>query len=347
MRRSYLSFNGACKVIIAILALYSFGWYVIGQYLKSNAINIIDSYINVEKISHEGIDLGGFPFQFSLSVNKLNLVVNNEGKRTNIFTKQVWLDSDLLIKNLKLDLRRKIYIRSDDNKSSYVIKVHQDSNVDFGLTKSMLSKLLFNLNTKLSMRYLCYFDSGYDVMDKNTGRIIAISRYNKVTIKKGYDKEKRESVYSIKADLHSEVGEEDRFREIGDNHLKLRVSYRETKMLSKDNANSFILDIKKMDLISGDYHIRTAGMLSSNLVTNKSSGRIDTTIKNLGSFLKTCGFLMNENKVIHLEKIITKMSSKPKKDGNIKDIFFSISGSERGIKYGNVGGFHRLLSLMQ
>jgi len=50
---------------------------------------------------------------------------------------------------------------------------------------------------------------------------------------------------------------------------------------------------------------------------------------------------------LNLEKIITKMSSKSKKGGNIEDVFFSISGNEKGIKFGNIGGFHRLFSLMQ
>jgi hypothetical protein len=319
---------------------------MVGQYLKSNAANIANTYLNIEQVSHEGIDLEGFPFHFALSVNRLGFVINNEGERTTIFTKKVWIKSDLLIKNFKLDLRRKLYVSSEDNKYSYVIKAQQDSNVDFGLTKSMLRRVLFNPDLKIFMSYLCYFDSGYDIMDKNTEKIIAISRYNKITIKKDYNKKKRESVYDIKADLHSAVGGEERFKELGNNHFKLRMSYKATKMLN-NNLKSFILDIKKMDLISDDYHIKTTGKLSSNLVTRNASGQIDTRIKSLRNFLKTCEVFVKKKKVINLEKIITKMSSEPKKDGNVKDVFFSISGNEKGVKYGNIGGFHRLLSLMQ
>jgi len=346
MRRPDLFFNRACKVILVMLALYSFCWYMVGQYLKSNAANIANTYLNIEQVSHEGIDLEGFPFHFALSVNRLGFVINNEGERTTIFTKKVWIKSDLLIKNFKLDLRRKLYVSSEDNKYSYVIKAQQDSNVDFGLTKSMLRRVLFNPDLKIFMSYLCYFDSGYDIMDKNTEKIIAISRYNKITIKKDYNKKKRESVYDIKADLHSAVGGEERFKELGNNHFKLRMSYKATKMLN-NNLKSFILDIKKMDLISDDYHIKTTGKLSSNLVTRNASGQIDTRIKSLRNFLKTCEVFVKKKKVINLEKIITKMSSEPKKDGNVKDVFFSISGNEKGVKYGNIGGFHRLLSLMQ
>ncbi len=319
---------------------------MVGQYLKSNAANIVNTHINIEKVTHEGIDLEGFPFHFALSVNRLGLSINNEGERTNLFTKKVWIKSDLLVKNFKLDLRRKLYISSDDNKFSYVVKTQQDSNVDFGLTKSMLSKALFNPDLKIFMSYLCYFDSGYDIMDRNTEKIMAISRYNKITIRKDYNKDKRESLYNIKADLHSEVGGEERLREVGDNHFKLRMSYKATQMINS-NLKSFVLNIKKMDLTSNDYHIKTTGKLSSDLVTRKASGRIDTNVKSLRNFLKACGVFMEKKKVINLEKIITKMSSKSKKGGNIEDVFFSISGNEKGIKFGNIGGFHRLFSLMQ
>lgn len=342
----YLSFGKLYRVFFVLVALYSFSWYVVGQYLKNNAVNVVQKSFNIKSVSYGGIRLEGFPFFFSLNISDLRIALDNEESEISFFTKGAWFSSDLLVRNFEFDLRRKVYITSDNNKINYAVKINQDSNIDFGLTKSMLRKMLFQPNLKMFMEDISYFDSGFDVMDRNTGQIIAVSRYNQLFIKKNYNKAEREALYTIRGEVHSEFGVES-LNEFAESHLNLDVVYKVTKMPSDNNIMSFFLGINKMKLNSGEYSVEMKGDLSNNFVTNNASGEIKTSISGLEGFLKTCKVFIGKDKLGNLKKIITKMSSKPKKSDNIADIGFSVSGNEKGITYGRIGGFHRLIAMMQ
>lgn len=347
MSRHYLSLKETYKILAVIAVIYTFCWYVVGQYVKNNITETLKHQIGVEDVSCEKIDLYGFPFRFSLDVERLKVLTRYDGKSVTLFTKEASFSSDVILKNFEFDFNRKIYVHSDDNKVNYVLKIHQDANIDFGVTRSILRKIVFQPNLKVFMRNFSYFDSGYDIMDRNTGRIIAASRYNKVFINKDYNKIRRESKYTVKADIHSELGEEDKFEEYGDNRLNMDIVYSFVDPpKGSDSKGEFALNIKKINLISDDYFVRSKGSIEQNLDTRNASGKMETTIEGLDRFLEVCNIFMSKTKVKRLEKILINMSSRPKKSSNIKNLFFTVSGNSHGIRYGNIGALHRLIAMM-
>ena len=68
-------------------------------------------------------------------------------------------------------------------------------------------------------------------------------------------------------------------------------------------------------------------------------------INNFDALLKSCSTLLYQDQVKLLKTILLKLSDKPERS-KVKDISFSISGAEGGIKYGKVMGFGNILSLM-
>jgi hypothetical protein len=99
-------------------------------------------------------------------------------------------------------------------------------------------------------------------------------------------------------------------------------------------------------LVADDYSVKIDGELGHDLITKNSLGNIDVAIQNFDGLIKACGNLLYKSQVSILRSILLKIAQDSDKKTNLQNVSFSISGHERGIKYGKIGGFRNIILFM-
>lgn len=344
MSSLYCVFKKVSKVFVLVLTLYSFFWYGVGQYVKTKICSTLSESLS-SSFLYDNIDLSGYPFSFQYKINNPKICFTNSlGVETILTTDNINLDSDVLVKNINFELKNDIALKSSDNKKNHIIKIHRDSNIKVVMAHSLLKQLILSSELDKSPQEISYKDYGYDVFDDNLGKIGFVSRKNVINVIINNDKKKFEKSYDIKADLHNEVGFPG---ELGSGEHKLDADFNVTiaKNPQEESMNGFHIKFNQFDLNSNNYQMNIKGELGHDLVTRNYLGNVDVNIDNFEGFIKACSNVLYQNQAKMIKGILVAMSGQNSK-ANIKNLSFSVSGDENGIKYGNVGGFRNIIMFM-
>jgi len=321
------------KLLLLLLLVYSFSWYFLGLYVKIKVRPILSEAMHINDLHYESIDLSGYPLSFKYLVKSPKFYLVDDGVETLISLEKIGIETDVLLKKIDVSFRDEIFMRSDDNKRHYLIKLHDVSNLELLLSKSILVSNFFGDNTDISVKRFSYKDDGYEVTDKNLDKVISVSKANEFTINIQSDKG-GDQKYDVIANLNSVV-------DMIDHNLKGDVEY----LVRKHGDEGFELKVNRLEINSNNHHLKIIGNLNYYLSTKNSTGTIDINIKNFESLMKTCSAFLYADQVKLLKNIILRISGNSGKH-KIKDMSFSISGTENGIKYGNVVGFDNILALV-
>jgi len=316
-----------------------------GQHVKSKIGSIFSESLNLSAFSYDNIDFSGYPFSFQYKINNPKIHFTNSSKiETILTTDNINIDVDVLVKNIDFYIENDIAVKSSDNKKNHIIKVHHGSSAKVVVEDSLLKQFLLGSELDTSPKEISYLDYGYDVFDDNLGKIVFVSRKNTVNIIIQNNKKKAEKFYGIKANLHNEVGSAGEFGS-GEHKLDADFEFTVAKNLEERSISGFYIKFNKCDLNSNNYQMNIKGVLGHDLVTRTSLGNVDININNFEGFIKACSHALYKNQVKMMKAILVAMSDQ-KKDASIKNISFSVSGNESGIKYGNVGGFTNIIMFM-
>lgn len=345
MRRISLLVKKYYKGAVFALFVYSIFWYGIGQYVKTKVEIVLAEHLNLSSLSYKSIDLSGYPFSLEYQFSDVKLAFKDRNNvETTVFVEQLKTDVDLFLKNIDFYVDHNVILKSSDNKKNHIVKVHQGIDVGIVMYKSFLRQFLFSSKMDTSIQKITYSDFGYDIFDKNIGKVSFVSRGNKFSILKSRGKNS-EGSYRIKGVLHTEVGYDSSYK-YGNHNLEADIEYRFAKNMDDDSLRRFYIKFHKFDLAADDYAVKVDGELGHDLITKNSLGDIGVNIQNFDGLIKACGNLLYKSQVSILRSILLKMAHDSDKKTDSPNITFSIVGHERGIKYGKIGGFRNIILFM-
>lgn len=340
----YYTFKKVSKVFVFVLTLYSFFWYGIGQYVKTKLGPIFSESLNLSSFSYDNIDLSGYPFSFQYKINNLKIHFTDSNEiETILTTDKINIGVDILVKNINLHLADDVTVKSTDNKKNHIIKIHHSSSTKVVMEHSLLKRFLLRSELDTTPKEISYFDYGYDVFDDNLGKIGFVSKRNVINVSIKDNKKKAEKCYSVKADLHNQVGSAGEI-EAEDHKLDADFEFRVAKKPG-EAMSGFYIKFNQFDLNSNNYQMNIKGDLGHDLFTKTSLGNIDININHFDGFIKACSNFLYQNQVQVMKSMLVAMSDQGSK-ANIKNISFSVRGNESGLKYGNIGGLGNIIRFM-
>ncbi|MCH9753407.1 MAG: hypothetical protein K0T99_00725 [Alphaproteobacteria bacterium] len=300
----------------------------------------------LSSLSYKTIDLSGYPFFFNYEFGDVKLKFKNKEKiETTFAVANLKANVDLIVKSIEFNLDDDVSITSNNNKRNHLLKTHQGLNIGVVMNKSFLLQSIFSSDFDTSIQKVTYRDSGYDIFDKNIGEVTFFSRKNKFSILKSRGRN-AENSYRIKGYLHSEIGSNSSMKTFGEHKLETDIEYRSSDNEEDNSMRRFYVKFHNFDLTSDNFVVKIEGELGHDLITRNSLGNIDVNIKNFDGLMSACGNLLYKSQVSILKSIIMKMGNESDSKESLQNISFSISGHERGIKYGKIGGFRNIILLM-
>lgn len=308
------------KSFLVVLSLYSFLWYITGQYVKINLKNILNSYFNYRaEVTADSISFSGYPFNFIYTAKNLEIsypltMDNGVDLKFNTIT----FTSNVLIDSIKIDLDDPMDFSTRNNKFNYSIKWDEGARINFKFTKPLLLDVLSHASPSFSFNYFAYFDSGYNIFDKSLDKIVFISASNKVRME--IIDEEDSTQYTLQAAMDGEGGVDSHKDAQGEHNLVADLLYNVYK--TPENKN-FELQVNKFSVNTEKYEFSAVGSLSTSAETTDAS-KLDIDVKNRTNFLNTIESILSPQLALALKQVIPE--SPNKKDKLAADnVSFSIS----------------------
>lgn len=309
------------KSFLVILSLYSFLWYITGQYVKINLKNILKEYCNNQAdVSADSISFSGYPFKFIYKVKNLKIsfssAINNVA---DLRLDAVTFTSNFLMDSIKIDLDDPMAFSTHNNRFNYSVKWDEGARMNFKFTNSLLLDVLSRVSPSSKFNYFAYFDSGYNIFDKNLDKIVFISTSNKIRME--INDQEGSTKYSFNVAMDGEGGVDSHKDVQGEHTLMVDLFYNVPN--TRENKE-FELQINKFALYTEKYEVSAFGSVASSEKASNIS-KLDIDIKNRTNFLSTVGNVLSPELVSALTQIVPEVHSNKKDKAD--NVSFTISPS--------------------
>lgn len=308
------------KSFLVVLSLYSFLWYITGQYVKINLKSILNSCFNYRaEVTADSISFSGYPFNFIYTAKNLEIsypLTMDNGVDLKFHT--ITFTSNVLIDSIKIDLDDPMDFSTRNNKFNYSIKWDEGARINFKFTKPLLLDVLSHASPSFSFNYFAYFDSGYNIFDKSLDKIVFISASNKVRME--IMDEEDSTQYTLQAAMDGEGGVDSHKDAQGEHSLVADLLYNVCK--TSENKN-FELQVNKFSVNTEKYEFSAVGSLGTSEEINAS--KLDIEIKNRTNLLNTIESILSPQLALALKQVIPELPLTKKDKLAADNVSFSIS----------------------
>ncbi len=320
-------FRKFSKIFLLLFSCYSIFWYCWGIYIKTNLGEIISTSLHKSYIvKYDSVELSGYPFAYHYKVKNLNLSPNNIFNFYHKFLfREIDLFADLTFKDLQVDMNRNLHINLN-NKNYYCVKWDEGLAIRAKLERSYLEQIFTKQDNRL--HYFTYFDSGYNILDKNLNQIIFISRNNWIKFIK--NNASRQNEYEVSMNLDGEGGDNAPNYIRGEYHFTLDMVYKFYEEVR--NVDMFF---NKVKFSTDKYNINISGAFNhSNSLDNRDS-KVNIEINNFSSFTKFLDIILYKKYSSSLKEIILYIAEN-KYNAQEDIIIFSVASKGNKVKYGTM-----------
>lgn len=326
--------NAFIKLSLYIVVIYSVFWYMYGQYVKSYVPIAMAEILNHKvDISHGASKLSGYPFKFQCKFENFTLTTPGENEKK-IHIEEFTLSSDIQFKNLKINIDNSINISSRNNKLSHMIRWENGSHINISCSKSLLEKLLLDRTNRLDISSVSYFDSGYNVFDKNIDKIIFISLNNKIKFTASDNINSLH--YKLSVNMDGQGGYNAPLYLYGENALNLDASYEIQR-----NTDQKKLSIKQLKLNAERYLVEASGSILLGRNDTSEDDSINVAITNFPYIVKILEVSLGSEKAHTISQLLLNANQNTDDIGVVakypRSVCFAIRDTNNGIRYGNIG----------